>query len=92
MELVFAIAYSIVVPAICISLGYVLGKKRGYDLRAQQQTWEDLKMSLHVIQGLKQVRIDVPTLEEQLAKAIANEDYDLAAKIRDQLNKNKDDE
>jgi len=62
------------------------------NVKELDSSWEDLKTSLFIIQGIKKNRPGPLTLEEQLQKAIIDEDFELAAKIRDQLNQNKDDE
>ena len=110
MELVFAIAYSIVVPGLCMIIGILLGKRYGYNLRSDEllkeqllkakedveelnDTWENLKTSLFVIQGIKKKKLDPPPLEEQLKKAIEDENYELASAIQTKINElNKDDE
>lgn len=86
MTIPFILIYLITIPGLCIVLGFIMGKKHGYDLGSQHKTWQDLKTSLFIIQSLKQTRSDSPTLEEQLKKAIENEDFEVAAKLRDQLN------
>lgn len=106
MTLTTIIIYLIVIPGLCMIIGILLGKRYGYNLRNNElmreqllkakktveglnDSWEELNMILSSLVSAQQM-LDFPPLEDQLKKAIKDEDYELAARIRDQLNQNED--
>ena len=62
-------------------------QKAKEDVEGLDASWESLKANLFIIQGIKKNRPELLTLEEQLKKALEDEDFEMAAKLRDQLNK-----
>jgi hypothetical protein len=103
--------YLLVVPIICLLLGYAVGYKYGWQTRDNKAKKDRLKQMLEEIQGkvddissLKedaQTFSSIPffdfniigirkkeeplTLQQQLEKALEEEDYEKAAQIRNQL-------
>jgi hypothetical protein len=98
-------------------VGYVVGRKTGWQLRDNKAKKDNLKQLLEEIQGkvddialekdtwippgeyqtfdfniigIRKKEEEPLSLEEQLKIALDKEDYEKAAKIRNQLNQNKD--
>ncbi len=106
--------YLLVLPIICLIVGYMVGRVTGWQLRDNKAKKDRLKQMLEEIQGKvddisslkedaqsfssipffefniisRKTKEEEPlTLEEQLEKALEEEDYEKAAQIRNQLNK-----
>ena len=112
--------YLLVLPVLCLIVGYMVGRVTGWRLRDNKAKKDRLKQMLEEIQGkvddisslkedaqsfssipffefniisLKTKEEEPLTLEEQLEKALEEEDYEKAAQIRNLIsNKNKEDE
>jgi len=80
-----AIAMAIRFSSTIYTYKEILEKANNY-LKGDEKTEEDHKIQADET-GIKQKsNINIQDLEDKLAKAIQNEDYELAAKIRDQIN------
>ena len=80
-----AIAMAIRFNSTIYTYKEILEKANNY-LKGDEKTEEDHKIQADET-GIKQKsNINIQDLEDKLAKAIQNEDYELAAKIRDQIN------
>ena len=103
MTTTFIIIYLIIIPGLCVVLGFLLGKRYGYNQRTNEllrdqlfeakasveelnETWERLKTSLFMIQSAKKSRPKPLSLQERLENALAEEDYETAAQIRNLIN------
>jgi len=112
--------YLLVLPVLCLIVGYMVGRVTGWQLRDNKAKKDRLKQMLEEIQGKvddisslkedaqpfssipffefniisRKMKEEEPlTLEEQLEKALEEEDYEKAAQIRNLINnKNKEDE
>ena len=112
--------YLLVLPILCLIVGYMVGRVTGWQLRDNKAKKDRLKQMLEEIQGKvddisslkedaqsfssipffefniisRKMKEEEPlTLEEQLEKALEEEDYEKAAQIRNLIsNKNKEDE
>jgi len=107
--------YLLVVPIICLLLGYAVGYKYGWQRRDNKAKKDRLKQMLEEIQGKvddisyqtesqhfssipffefniiskKRNEEEPLTLEEQLEKALKEEEYEKAARIRNLIAKEK---
>ena len=104
--------YLLVLPILCLIVGYIIGRKTGWQLRDNKAKKDRLKQMLDEIQGkvddisshtdvwtppgeytafdfniIKLRKKDEPlSLEQQLEKALEEEDYEKAAQIRNLIN------
>ena len=108
--------YLFVLPILCLIVGYVVGRKTGWQQRDNTAKKDKLKKLLEEIQGKvdnissqtesqsfsdpfhlfefniisrKRKEEEPLTLEEQLEKALEEEDYEKAAQIRNLIDKEK---
>jgi len=107
--------YLFVLPILCLIVGYIIGRKVGWQQRDNKAKKERLLDDLNLIKekvddissekdtwihpgfhsfdfnliGIRK-KEEPLSLQQQLEKALEEEDYEKAAKIRNQLNKNKD--
>ena len=111
MTSIHIIVYVLLVPALCVYVGFIIGRKYGWYMRENKEKanriLENLKksdalrdynatfyknavtiddMDFNII-GLKRKKDRPLSLKEQLQKAIIDEDYELAAKIHNEINK-----
>ena len=106
----YFVIYMLLVPVVCMILGFIVGRKYGWHLRDNAEKakdvlesikksdmlsdyaatmYEDIKgMNFNII-GIKKKKEEPLSLKEQLQKAIADEDYELAARIHNEINRNK---
>ena len=108
MDGIYLWGYILIVPILCLIVGYIIGKKHGWHLRDNMERndqvkkakeylnvltghWNKLHNELHQLEfNLIKIkkRKDAPlTLEEQLKKAIEDENYELASEIQNKINK-----
>lgn len=80
-----AIAMAIRFNSTIYTYKEILEKANNY-LQGDENTEEDHKIKTEQTNIKQKSNINIRDLEDQLAKAIQNEDYELAAKIRDQIN------
>ena len=80
-----AIAMAIRFNSTIYTYKEILEKANNY-LQGDENTEEDHKIKTDQTNIKQKSNINIRDLEDQLAKAIQNEDYELAAKIRDQIN------
>ena len=107
------VTYLLILPILCLIVGYIIGRKTGWQLRDNKAKKEKLLDDLNLIKekvddissktdvwtpagfhsfdfniiGISKNKEEEPlTLEEQLEKALEEEDYERAAQIRNQLN------
>ena len=110
MTTIHIIVYVLLVPVICMYIGFLIGKRYGWYMRDNTEKAKDILenlkksdalkgynamlyknikgMEFNII-GIKRKKDRSLSLKEQLQKAIVDEDYELAAKIHNEINRNK---
>ena len=81
-----AIAMAIRFNSTIYTYKEILEKANNYLHGDENTEEEDHKIKTDKTNIKQKSNINIRDLEDQLAKAIQNEDYELAAKIRDQIN------
>tara|TARA_Y100000296_G_C5080434_1_gene209662 strand:- start:361 stop:660 length:300 start_codon:yes stop_codon:yes gene_type:complete len=95
---VFIIICFILFPTIAMLLGFWGGKKYGWNLRGNHERIQEINREQEKLSNLSKIFSIIlsvqsthltPSLEDQLKEALENENYELAAEIRNKI-QNKD--